>query len=62
MPSPLATPPLANISRQMATGVHQRVYESGCTQIGQQPASTADNGDAGGEIDDAGPEEQFRVD
>ncbi len=47
---------------QQADGhrVHHRMHEGGCTQIGQQPSAADDDGDAGGEIDDAGPEEQFR--
>ncbi len=40
--------------------VHQHVHECGCTQIGHQAPASDDDGDARGEIDDAGPEEQFR--
>ena len=40
--------------------VDQHVNEGRCTQIGQQPSAADDNGDARGEIDDAGPEEQLR--
>ena len=42
--------------------VHQHVDECRCTQIGHQAPPGDDDGDARGEIDDAGPEEQLRPD
>ena len=61
MPRPLATPPLANMQQADGNGVDHGVHEGGGTQIGQQAPAADDDGDAGGEIDHAGPQEQLRA-
>ncbi len=60
MPRPLATPPLAEQQQADGDRIDHGVHESGRTQIGQQATAADDDGDASGEIHDAGPEEQFR--
>ena len=61
MPSPLAVPPLEIHQQADRRGIDRGMNEGGCAQIGQQAPAADDDGDPGGEIHQAGPQEQFLV-